>query len=51
MDKKKPQQPELIEDKDLDETSGGTLAGVGELKASPPRPPTQKIEIGALKAG
>ena len=58
MTEKKSNQPELIEDKDLDEASGGNLTIVSKYASDPTMQKVQptsawpsKIEIGSLKAG
>lgn len=60
MTEKKSNQPELIEDKDLDEASGGNLPMASKYsdtrteivqKVTPTTELAQKVEIGALKAG
>lgn len=53
--KKKPNQPELVEDSALDEASGGNMTAVQPmaLKITTTRAEAwpKKIEIGSLKAG
>jgi hypothetical protein len=46
---KKNNEPELVEDKELDAASGGAVATTPRYSLTDAWP--QKVEIGALKAG